>query len=409
MANIPDKFIDEIPKTDLHVHLDGSLRINTLLELSKEMGLELPSETTEGLKETVFKERYMDLNDYLEGFKYTCAVLQTREALERAATELAEDNIAEGVYYLEVRFAPQLHVHNDLTIPEILRAVCKGLERAKIRFNRQKEVKEKKRPQFHYGIIVCAMRYFNEYFSPYYKKILEVHHYSPLKKTYGLSSMELCLAAVKVRDEEGLPIVGFDLAGREDGYPADDHIEAFHYAHKNFIKKTVHAGEAYGPESIFQAITDLYADRIGHCYHLFSPHFITNPNINRQQYIQHLAEYIADRRITIEICLTSNMQTNPYLRYLDDHTLRKMLDYRMSVTICTDNRLISNTTVSNELKIAISNFDLSPKMLRNIVMYGFKRSFFPGNYKEKREYVHNILNYYEELEEKHGVFSTVKS
>jgi adenosine deaminase len=195
--------------------------------------------------------------------------------------------------------------------------------------------------------------------------------------------------------------VGFDLAGKEKGYPAVDHKPAYNLAHRNFFKKTVHAGEAFGPESIFQAITELYTDRIGHGVHLFSPDMILDGDItDRQAYVNNLTQYIGDRRITLEVCLTSNMQTIPAIKELKNHSFRKMKEAGLSVTFCTDNRTVSNTTVTGEILKAVEAFDISPKELRNFVAYGFKRSFFPGTYLEKRTYVRKVLDYYEKIEKK---------
>ena len=194
-------------------------------------------------------------------------------------------------------------------------------------------------------------------------------------------------------------MTGFDLAGPEAGWPAGDHNEAYQYAHKNFMMKTVHAGEAYGPESIFQAITDLHADRIGHGTHLLDTSMINNPAItDRDKYVDELAQYIADRRITIEVCLTSNMQTNPKLRRLEDHPWLAMQDKRLSTTFCTDNRTVSNTSVSREIELAIKHLGLTKADLKRSLIYGFKRSFFPGTYLEKRRYVRQVIDYYDKIE-----------
>ena len=331
-------------------------------------------------------------------------MLQDPEALEQAAYELALDNQAEGVRYIEPRFAPQLHINEKQDMKEVLWAVHRGLKRASDEFNSRPEIRRGEEPPFRYGIIVCALRMFNEYFSPYYRKFLEVHQYAPRKTVFAMASLELAQAVVALRDEYGLPIVGFDLAGQENGYPAEDHIPAYHFAHKNFVKKTVHAGEAYGPESIFQAITDLYADRIGHGYHLLSAWLVDNPAIrDKSAYLRKLSEYIADRRITIEVCLTSNLQTNPMLRTLSEHAFRDMRKLRISTTICTDNRTVSNTTVSKELQLAIEHFNLSYRDVKHILIYGFKRSFFPGDYLSKRAYVRQVIDYYDSLEREIGL------
>ncbi|MBW2732244.1 MAG: adenosine deaminase family protein [Deltaproteobacteria bacterium] len=399
---ISKELIEKLPKTDLHVHLDGSVRLSTLIELAREYNVKLPSYTEEGLKELVFKPEYESLVDYLKGFDYTCAVLQSELALERTAYELAQDNQQEGVRYVEVRFAPQLHVHAHLSMENVLKSVNRGMERAKKEFNQRSEVREGQEPPFEYSIVVCALRYFSGETSEYYHTMFRAHAFSPSKTVFSLASLELAQAAVQVRDEHGIPITGFDLAGAEAGYPAEEHIDAYAFAHKFFMMKTVHAGEAYGPESIFQAITDLHADRIGHGTFLLDPTMITDSSINdREGYVKELAQYIADRRITLEICLTSNMQTNPKLRNLSAHPFRDMMRARLSTTICTDNRTVSNTTVSEEIHRAMKYLDLGPHALKRSVIYGFKRSFFPGGYLEKRRYVRRIIDYYESLERAH--------
>lgn len=394
----PDaELVRRLPKTDLHVHLDGSLRLESLLELAAERGVSLPASTPEGLIETVFKPSYASLEEYLHGFAYTCAVLQDDAALERAAREFAEDCIADGVLYAELRFAPQLHMHAGMDFDAVLTAVSRGLETAAQNHAASTDVVDGGVPAFRYGIIVCALRWFTGGFSTWYKQLTDAFRDAPDEEVFALASLELARAAVRCRDELGLPIVGFDLAGREDGYPAGAHAEAFAVAHRHFLKKTVHAGEAYGPESIFDAITSLSADRIGHGYHLFSPDLCGGKVHDPEDYVRHLAEYIADRRVTVEVCITSNLQTNPTIGTVENHVYGRMLEEKLSATLCTDNRLVSHTTVSREYLLAIEAFGMSPKQLFNTVIYGFKRSFFPGTYLEKRAWVRSIINHYERV------------
>jgi adenosine deaminase len=395
---IPEEFVRRIPKTDLHLHLDGSLRIPTLIELARKQRVKLPSHTEDGLRRLVFKDKYRNLPEYLKGFAYTCAIMQDAESLERVAFELAEDNLAEGVRYIEVRYAPQLHINDRLSLEEVVRSVCRGLERAQKRHNQSRSVRLGTDVPFHFGIIVCALRFILPQMSPYYRRLFEVMPYASSKQVCTTASMELARAAVDLAHNKGLPVVGFDLAGAEAGYPADDHSAAYQYAHSHFIRKTVHAGEAYGPESIFQAITKCYANRIGHGTWLFAHDMIQNPNIpDPVAYTHHLAEYVASQRITIEVCLTSNTQTLPRMRNLARHPLRQMLDHELSVSICTDNRLMSNTTVTNELLVAIDKLKMTPRELRNVVIAGFKGSFFPGTYREKRHFVRQVIDRYESL------------
>lgn len=393
------EYVKALPKTDLHVHLDGSIRLETLIDLAKEYNVELPSYTTSGLRETVFKERYSNLAEYLRPFSFTVAVLQSEVALERAAYELAVDNWREGVRYLEVRFAPQLHVHKYMNTVMVLKAVNRGLRRGADEFNRRPEVVSGTEPPFAYGIICCAMRMFRAGFSEYFTNLIHAHRYAPPKEVFAMASKELARAAVIARDEYELPVVGFDLAGEESGYPAGDHHEAFRMCQESFLKKTVHAGEAYGPESIFQAVTSLGADRIGHGTYLLEPDAIQDPTIrDRDAYVQKLGEYIADRRITLEVCLTSNVQTNPSITDLSQHTFSKLREARLSTTLCTDNRTVSDTSVTKELMLGVKHLGLRRKDLKSIIIYGFKRSFFPGSYLSKRKYVRDIIDYYERID-----------
>jgi adenosine deaminase len=397
------EFIREIPKTDLHLHLDGSIRLPTLLELAEKQGTPLPCDTEEELKRTVFRDHYNNLSEYLSGFRYTIQILQDYESLARVAREIAEDNQAEGVRYIEVRFAPQLHVNAGLSLEDALLSVNEGLASARKEFNAKPGVKSGKEPPFHYGIIVCALREFSESQSHYFRQFSRIHTYTTGKALYSMASLELARASVAIRDRRGIPVVGFDLAGPEHGFPPSAHAAAYEFAHRHFLKKTVHAGEDYGPESIFQAITDLHADRIGHGYHLFDVDMVRDPSItDRAQYVESLAEYIADRRITLEVCLTSNYQTIPKLRALSEHNFRRMLSHRLSMTLCTDNRTVSHTTVCDEIARAVKDLNVNSKQLRDLVIYGFKRSFFPGTYLEKRLYVRKVIDYYQRIEEKYG-------
>jgi adenosine deaminase len=398
-AKITPEFIRRIPKTDLHLHLDGSLRLSTVIELAKTSGVALPSYEEAGLRELVFKATYADLPEYLRGFIYTVGVLQTTENLERAAYELAEDNLREGVRYIEVRFAPQLHCRENFSIEQVVRAVCRGMDRAKNDHNRSAAVKSGEDIPFEYGIIACALRSFNEHMGAYYANLLRVMSYSPKKEVFATASLEMARAAADLAHREGLPVVGFDLAGEEAGYPAVVHRAAYQYAHSHFIRKTVHAGEAYGPESIFQAITECHANRIGHGTWLFAADMIQDESIeDPRAYCRNLAEYIASQRIGIEVCLTSNLQTTPSIKSVANHPLKQMLHHGLSVSICTDNRLMSDTSVTKELQLAADQLSLTPHQIRNLVVAGFKGSFFPGPYTGKRAFVRKAIDRYEKLE-----------
>ena len=263
----------------------------------------------------VFRPRYASLAEYLEGFRYTVAVLQDAEALERAAYELAEDCQADGVRYVEVRFAPQLHVRPGFEVPDVVRAVDRGLRRAAAAFNARPEVAQGRGAAVrrgHPALRACASSARSSR-SASGASSRRCPRPRSARSTQA-ASLEVARAAARLRNEEGLLVVGIDLAGQEKGYPAEDHAKAYQVAHEAFLGKTVHAGEDYGPESIFQAIGDLHADRIGHGTWLFDETKITSPRIrDRKRYVENLAEFIADKRITIEVCLTSNQQTVPEL------------------------------------------------------------------------------------------------
>ena len=402
----PD-FLKAMPKADLHLHLDGSLRPAGLIEMAKRSNIELPSYTVDGLYDLVFKESYQNLGEYLNGFQYTCAVLRDMENLEQAAYELAQDNIAEGVIYIEVRFAPQLMMDpaRGINFDTVMHATNKGLSRAKHEYNAQPAVANGDKPPFDYGIINCAMRMFGKKgFSPYYTQLFQMLRDHEPKQVIKTAAMEMIRASVRLRDEEGLPIVGLDIAGQEMGYPAHDFKEVYEYAHQNFLLKTVHAGEAYGAESIFEALTQCYADRLGHGYSLFSPDMIQDPSItDKEDYARRLASFIADRRIAIEVCITSNLQTNPDIGDVSNHNFKHMFNNRLATVICTDNRLVSRTTVTHEYELALSAVDVPLKRLKDMVAYGFKKNFFAGNYIEKRAYAKQALEYFDKVANEHNV------
>jgi len=284
MSWCPDEFLEDIPKCDLHVHLDGSLRISTLIEVAQQNGVELPSYDEEELGRTIFSGEFSCLEEYLLGFRYTCAIMTTAAALERVSYEFAVDNYNEGVRYFEVRFAPQLHASVDPSNPfsmrEVTVAVNKGLIRAKKEYNDRLRESGKwgAEPHYDYGIIVCALRMLPP--GPYYDMLQLVHSDVEPARLSGMASEALICSAEKCRDEDGVPIVALDVAGAEDGFPNKWHKVAFDKAHASFFNKTAHAGEGYGPESIYQAIRDLHAERIGHGFHLVCVYVCGDLSVN---------------------------------------------------------------------------------------------------------------------------------
>jgi len=220
-AIFSDDFLRRIPKTDLHCHLDGSVRVQTLVELCEEQNLPLPAKTADELNEVLFKDHYGSLGEYLHCFGYVTAALRTAEALERVGYEFAVDQYDVGVRYFECRFAPQLNaVPGKLSIEEVLLAVDRGLRRATDEYNSRPEVASGEEPEYDYGIIVCAMRFFLPSFSPYYELFWEMHKHEDPKIIYRLASMSLITTAYDVKVTNKVPIVALDIAGAEEGFPA---------------------------------------------------------------------------------------------------------------------------------------------------------------------------------------------
>lgn len=405
---ITDAFLKEIPKTDVHLHLDGSLRLTTLIELAQKNNVALPFYDEENLRNAVFPDHYEDLPSYLRGFRYTCAVMQKAEDLTRISYELAQDCITEGVRYIEVRFAPQLHM-TELSFDEVLRAVNDGLSRAQEEFLQSDSVVIHQEPPFYYGIICCALRMFDENASGWYGSFFKNFLGDNPKEIYAFASYELARNAVRCRDELQIPIVGLDLAGSEHGYRAKDHTKAFLYGHHNLMRSTVHAGEAYHAASIFEALTDLHADRIGHALNLFDLKMLKEDypeeyNLPPDKFLEHLINYIAERRLTIEVCVSSNLQTRPD-KTIETHPIWDMFRRKLSVTICTDNRLISNTSICKEMRLLVdTDPDLfNVKQIRRCCTYGFKRSFLSLPYLEKRSYVRECIDFFNKIATKHGL------
>ena len=381
---IPRELIAALPKSDLHTHLDGSMRLETLIDLAKAQRVPLPSYDVAGLRELVFKPAYRDLPEYLAGFRHTCAVLRDFEAMERAAFELAEDAIAQGIRYMEVRFAPQLLTGSGKDSVRALKAVGDGLARAA----RAHGTPGADLP-FRWAVICCAMRNFGPGMSAYYDRLLDVLPGMANRDLVSAASREAVCAAVEARDRHGVPVTGFDLAGEEAGYPAGHHAAAYEHAQRHFLRKTVHAGEAYGPESIYEAIVRCHAERIGHGTFLFAAGRIKDPTIaDPQAYVDRLANYIASMRVTIEVCPTSNLQTIPDLAGdIRNHPAGRMIHCGMAVAIATDNTLVSHTDINRELALVADAFDLDTAAFTRLVLAGFKGAFYPGTYAEKRAFV----------------------
>ncbi|MCF7740320.1 MAG: adenosine deaminase [Candidatus Marinimicrobia bacterium] len=337
-VEINRKFIKSLPKVDLHCHLDGSLRINTILELAEKNNVELPSTDPKELKKHVsVMDQNITLPEYIDMFDLTLSVLQTYDALKRTAYELAEDASKENILYIEVRYSPILHTEGDLSTMETVDAVLEGLEKAEEDFN----IKT--------GLIICGIR-----------------NISP-EVSYKLAEVAV---AYKNRG-----VVGFDLAGVEENFPAKDHREAFYLILDNNINTTIHAGEDYGPESIHQALHYCGAHRIGHGVKLKKDGDLLN--------------YVNDHRVPLEICLTSNIHTGSVDK-IDNHPFKFYYDYGLRVTLNTDNRLISNTTLTDEYMLAYKHFDLDIPDFKEIIINSFKSAFLP--HRTRTELIKKIAN-----------------
>jgi len=337
-SNLPvtEELLRALPKADLHCHLDGSLRLQTILELAEQQKVKLIAETPEGLARAIHMgEKCGSLEEYLVAFDVTLSVLQTYESLYRAAYELAVDAAAENVRYLEVRYSPALHQQRGLKMTTVLDAVLEGLRVAK----RETGIKT--------GVLICGIRHINP-----------------------STSMRLAELAVAYKNRG---VTGFDLAGAEYNFPAKDHKDAFQLILKNNVNCTAHAGEAYGPESISQAIHYLGAHRIGHGVRLREDGDLLN--------------YVNDHRIPVEACLSSNLQTGA-VDSLESHPLRFYFDYGLRVTVNTDNRLITDTSVTRELMLAHTVCGLTLEDLTTVVVSGFKSAFLP--FREKQDLLKSV-------------------
>jgi adenosine deaminase len=336
------EFVESLPKAELHCHLDGSMRVSTIIELAKEQKVKLPKETAEELTEILaVGMNCKSLEEYLKPFDITCSVLQTAESLIRATYELAEDCAKENIWYLEIRFSPILHINKGLKLTQVVDAVLEGKKKAEKAFN------------IKVGIIICGLR-----------------HITP--------SISLTLAELAVA-YKNRGVVGFDLAGAEDGFPAKDHKDSFYLIINNNINTTVHAGEAYGPESIHQALHYISANRIGHGTRLLEDGDLLN--------------YVNDHRIPLEMCITSNLQTKA-VESPEKHPVKFYFDLGIRVTINTDNRLISNTTLTDEYMLAIEKFGFTSNELKYLILNGFKSAFLP--LKEKVDLIHAATKAMEE-------------
>ena len=316
--------IRRMPKPELHVHLDGSLRPSTLAELARDQKIKLPTTDLAELTDYLQVHDARNLMDYLQRFEVTLSVLQVPEALERVTYELVQDGAADGVRYMEIRYSPILCTRKGMPLTEAVEAPLRGMRRAEKDFG----VKT--------GLIICGIR-----------------NMSPA------TSMDLANLTVAFK---GKGVVAFDLAGAEYNYPAKKHREAFYTVVNANIAATIHAGEAYGPESIAQALHYCHADRIGHGTRLFE-----DPDLER---------YVNDRRVPLEVCVTCNVQTHA-VPSMEQHPVRRYFDLGLVVCLNTDNRLMSATTVTDEYWLAHTRLGFSREEIERMILYGFESAFLP--------------------------------
>lgn len=325
--------VARLPKVLLHEHLDGGIRPETVVDLAADHGYQdLP--TTDPVELAAWFQRGAqrgNLIEYLEGFQHTTAIMQTPEALERIAFEFIEDMHHDGVVYAEARFAPVYHTKRGLTEDEVVLATLKGLERGGQKYG----VK--------WGLIICAMRHMD----------------------HSLQTAEL---AVRHRD---IGVVGFDLAGGEHGFPPKRHIDAFHFVQRANFNITIHAGEAYGIESIWQALQYCGAHRLGHGTRLRDD--ITVGPQGEVALGRH-AQYVLDHRVPLEMCILSNVHTGA-CAHIEEHPFGFFFRRGFRVCLNTDDRLMSDTTMTKETTLAIGLFDLSLDDLEKLSLDAIKSAF----------------------------------
>jgi adenosine deaminase len=318
------ELITRLPKAELHLHFDGSVRPATMLELARAAGVVLPATDPESLGRFMLVQDARDLEDYLARFDVTVSLLQTEAAIERVAYEMVEDAAADNLRYMEVRYDPHLSTHGGLTMDQVVAAQRRGFNRGERDFG------------IRTGIINCTLR-----------------HYDPAR------SVEIARHSVRCKP---LGVVGFDLAGGEAGRPPGRHGEAFDIALAGNLGITVHAGEAAGAESVAEAVRRCHAVRIGHGTRLGED--------------PELQAYVRDRQILIEINITSNLQTR-VVREASQHPVRGYFDAGLAVTLCTDSWLMSGVRLSDEYWLAHQQLGFTREEIDRMILNAFAGAFLP--------------------------------
>ena len=327
------------PKVLLHDHLDGGLRPATVLELAREVGHELPTDPD---GDAAALGRWFaeaadsgSLERYLETFTHTVAVMQTADALTRVARECVEDLVADGVVYAEVRYAPEQHLEQGLSLDEVVEAVQRGFDEAVAAAGGRIVVRQ----------LLTAMR-------------------------HAARSMEIAELAVQWRDRG---VAGFDIAGAEAGYPPTRHLDAFEYLQRENFHFTIHAGEAFGTPSIWEALQWCGADRLGHGVRIVDDITVAEDGSVE---LGRLAAYVRDKRIPLELCPASNVQTGA-ASSVAEHPIGLLTDLRFRVTVNTDNRLMSGTSMTDEMWSLVQAFGHDATTLRWFTINAMKSAFLP--------------------------------
>ncbi|WRZ91005.1 adenosine deaminase [Streptomyces sp. NBC_01007] len=341
IRNIPSsEQIRRAPKVLLHDHLDGGLRPGTIVELARDTGYSNLPETDPGKLGLWFREAADSgsLERYLETFAHTCAVMQTREALVRVAAECAEDLAEDGVVYAEVRYAPEQHLEGGLSLEEVVEAVNEG-------FREGERLARENGHRIRIGALLTAMR-------------------------HAARALEIAELANRYRD---LGVVGFDIAGAEAGFPPTRHLDAFEYLKRENNHFTIHAGEAFGLPSIWQALQWCGADRLGHGVRI-----IDDIQVREDGSVQlgRLASYVRDKRIPLELCPSSNLQTGAADSYAA-HPIGLLRRLHFRATVNTDNRLMSGTSMSQEFEHLVEAFGYSLDDMQWFSVNAMKSAFIP--------------------------------
>ncbi len=335
------ELLRRLPKAELHVHLDGCLRPQTMIELARDAGVRLPATTADALAQAMLVRNARSLEEYLERYEFTLAVMQSAAAIERVAYEFVVDVAEENVRYVEVRYCPVLHTAK-LKLSAVVEATLDGLKRGETETGTRA------------SLIVCGLRTFSPFVSE-----------------------DLARTAVDYRQDG---VVAFDLAGSEKGHPARDHAPAFAYAARHGLHCTCHAGEGDGPDSVRQALHDCGAHRIGH-----GTRIAEGPEVE---------EYVLEHGIPLEVCLTSNLHT----RTVDDvaqHPVRRYFDIGCTVTLNTDGRLMDGVSLTDELWLAHRKLNFTRSEIDRLILNAFQSAFLPED--EKTSLVARVERELEEI------------